>query len=216
MNLTILLDPLSAGIVLGGTLLATAMRAGRADCRTTLAQLARLGRRRFDPEAVRAELARQAQEIRRDGLLRAQPHHFGDPELDEASEAMIARRSVDGLVEAHEAYKARRMGRSTRAVRTLAQAAELAPVFGLAGTLVSLSQLPATGLGRGALMGTIAMAVVTTLYGLLAANLLFAPLARLVERRAQAEEAARQDEVDWMVRQVGAAAARPVRLDSAA
>ncbi len=59
---------------------------------------------------------------------------------------------------------------SDRAVRTLAQAAELAPVFGLAGTLISLSQLPAEGLARGALGGAISMAVLTTLYGLLLAN----------------------------------------------
>ena len=36
-------------------------------------------------------------------------------------------------------------------MRTFAQAAELAPVFGLAGTLVSLSQLPAGGIGQGAM-----------------------------------------------------------------
>jgi len=83
-------------------------------------------------------------------------------------------------------------------VRTLAQAAELAPVFGLAGTLISLSQLPADGLARGALGGAISMAVLTTLYGLLLANLLLAPLARMVERKAKAEEEERQRLIDWL------------------
>ena len=92
-----------------------------------------------------------------------------------------------------------------RAVRTLAQAAELAPVFGLAATLISLSQLPADGISRHAYMGAISMAVTATLYGLLLANLLLAPLARAVERAAAKEESERQKIVDWLARQVTAA-----------
>jgi chemotaxis protein MotA len=94
------------------------------------------------------------------------------------------------------------LAQSNAAVRTLAQAAELGPVFGMVGTLVSLSSLPAQGLDAGALNGAISMAVVTTLYGLLLANLLLAPLARMVERHAQAEEVARTDVIDWLTSQL--------------
>ena len=51
-------------------------------------------------------------------------------------------------------------------------------------------------------MATVAMAVVTTLYGLLAAHVLFYPLARLVERRGEHEEAERQRLVDWLEAQL--------------
>jgi flagellar motor component MotA len=40
--------------------------------------------------------------------------------------------------------------------------------------------------------------VVTTLYGLLAAHLLFYPFAQLVERRGEQEEAERERLVDWL------------------
>ena len=210
MNLMILLDPRAAVIVLGGTLLGTWLRAGNRDMQITMRKLCRLlGRQRFDGQAVRAELALQVQEIRQDGLLRAQPRRLGDSELDDATDAMIGRRSVAALIEAHEAQKARRVALGERAMRTLAQGAELAPVFGLAGTLISLSQLPADGLARGAFMSAISMAVVTTLYGLLVANLLLAPLARMVERASHAEEAERQDVIDWRARQVTAACPAP-------
>lgn len=205
MNLLNLVDGPSALIVLGGTVLATALRCGLSDCRITLAKAAQLGRQPFDASATRAELAVQVQQIHQDGLLRAQPRPMGDAELDEATDALIAARSLDALLDRHEAHKARRLAQSERAVRTLAQAAELAPVFGLAGTLVSLSQLPADGLARGAFTGAIGMAVVTTLYGLLCANLLLAPLARMVERAALAEEAARQEVIDWLAGQVAGA-----------
>ena len=87
-------------------------------------------------------------------------------------------------------------------------------MFGLAGTLVSLSQLPVEGLARGAFAGAISMAVVTTLYGLLAANLLLAPLARMIERAAQAEERERQDVIDWLAAQL--ADIKPAASDSLA
>ncbi len=197
-----LVDGPSAAIVLGGTLLATGLRSGPADCALALAKLGQLGRSHFAAAKVRAELAVQIQEIRRDGIYRAHPHHMGDPEFDEANDALISSRSVAALVERHEAHKRRRLEGSARAAHTLAQAAELAPVFGLAGTLVSLSQLPTANLAGGAFTGAIGMAVVTTLYGLLAANLVLAPLARAIERAAQAEEAERQQVIDWLTAQV--------------
>ena len=202
MLLVSLFDTPSVLIVTGGTLLGTALRCGPSEIRVTMVVLAGATSRRFSATRARADLAAQVNEIRRNGLLRAHPRHSGDAEIDEATDALIHRRSVPALIERHEAHRARRTAQSDIAVGTLAQAAELAPVFGLIGTLVSLSQLPAGGIARGALTGTISMAVLTTLYGLLLANLLFAPLARLVERVAAEEEAQRQDLVDWLTAQV--------------
>lgn len=218
MDAASFVDPVSAAIVVGGTLIATFLRSGVTDCRLTFAALGRLCRRRFDAEGARAELAGQIREIRRDGLLRAEPHHFGDREFDAVTDALIGSRSIPALVTAHEAHKRRRQEASDRAVRTLAQAAELAPVFGLAGTLISLSQLPADGIERSAYAASISMAVLTTLYGLLLANFLFAPLSRMVERAGAAEERERQKIVDWLAEQVGPSMPRrgPVAVPEAA
>jgi chemotaxis protein MotA len=49
------------------------------------------------------------------------------------------------------------------------------------------------------------MAVLTTLYGLLLGNLLFAPLARMIARRAADEERERQRVLDWLEQQVAGA-----------
>ncbi len=205
MSWITLINGSSAAIVFGGTVVATVLRCGFTDTRTTLAKLGQLGKPAFDADNTRAELAVQVQQIRKDGLLRTEPRQFDDSEFNEATEALIGSRSVEALLEKHEAHRARRLAQSEAAVRTLAQAAELAPVFGLAGTLISLSQLPAEGIAKATLVGAIGMAVTTTLYGLLAANLLFAPLARIVERAALAEEAARQNVIDWLTGQLGGA-----------
>lgn len=202
MNLDSLIDGPAALIVVGGTLLGTALRSGPQELRVTCAALVGTASRRFSATRARADLAAQVNDIRRDGLLRANPRRSGDAEIDEATDALINRRSVAALIERHETHRARRVAQADTAVSVLAQAAELAPVFGLAGTLVSLSQLPAGGIARGSLNGAISMAVLTTLYGLLLANFLFAPLARLVERVAAQEETERQELVDWLTEQV--------------
>lgn len=197
-----MIDGLSASIVLGGTALATVLRSGPRELGATVGALAGLFRPRFSAQQAKADLAGQVTAIRRDGVLRVDPRPTGDREFDEATDALIRGRSLDPLLERHHAHCRSRLARSNAAVRTLAQAAELGPVFGMVGTLVSLSTLPSDGLDPGALNGAISMAVVTTLYGLLLANLVLAPLARAIERQAQAEELARQDVIDWLSRQL--------------
>lgn len=193
-----LIDGLSATIVLGGTALATVLRSGPRELAQTARALGGLFGPRFSAEQAKADLSGQVNAIRNDGVLRANPRAIGDPEFDDATDAMIRARSIDPLVERHHVHRRNRLAQANVAVRTLAQAAELGPVFGMVGTLFSLSRLPATGLDPAALNGAISTAVVTTLYGLLLANIVLAPLARAIERQAQAEEQARQDVIDWL------------------
>jgi len=193
-----LLDPASAALVLSGTLLATVLRCGWADSKLALSALANLFVGRFDPVRARAELAIQVQEIEEDGLLRAEPHHFGDGEFDEMADTLIETRSIEALHESHEDHRARRIETSRRAVVVFVNAAELAPVFGLAGTLVSLGSLSTPGADGGDFAAAIGMAVATTLYGLVAANFIFAPLAAMISRRADAEDRAREELIAWL------------------
>jgi chemotaxis protein MotA len=201
MTIDSLIDGPSALIVLGGTIAATVLRCGWRECAVTASEIAHLWAKPFAADEARAELARQVQDIRQDGLLRAEPHHTGDAEFDEATDVLFRKRSIAALVAAHEKHRARRLAMSNTAVRLFAQAAELAPVFGMVGTLISLNRLP-VGMANGDFSSAIGMAVLTTLYGLLASNLLFAPIARVIERAANAEEAARQDIVDWLAGQL--------------
>lgn len=196
-----LIDGPSALVVFGGTLLATVLRSGWHESALALRQTVAAFRPGFSADAARAELVGQVRAIREDGVLRARPEHTGDREFDEATDALIQHRSVDALLAAHEKHKARRLAQAAVAVRVLAQAAELAPVFGMAGTLIALNRMPAVGGGE-AITAAVGMAVVTTLYGILAANFVLAPLARKVERAARAEEAARQEVAEWLAGQV--------------
>lgn len=200
-----LFDPASAAIVVGGTCLATVLRSGLWDTRLALSAAARLLRPRFSAARARAELAIPVREMQQDGVIRARPHHFGDAEFDDLTDALIGTRSLDALHSAHVSHKRRRVDHSRRAVRVFEQATELSPVFGLAGTLVSLTRLPTAPGAAGDFTAAISMAVLTTLYGLLLGNLLFAPIGRMIARRAAAEEHERQRVLDWLEGQVAGA-----------
>ncbi len=200
MNPMQLLDPVSAAIVLGGTLAATLLRCGWRDLRAALQLLAQLPTRPFDSGRVRAELAAQVREIGEDGILRAEPHSFGDGEFDDLSNTLVKRRSIRALHDEHARHRSRRQQSAETAIRVLGEAAELSPVLGLAGTLVALGGVSAAGdVDYAASIGT---AVITTLYGLVFANFLFAPLAGAVARRARAEEGERQELLDWLAQAV--------------
>ncbi len=192
-------DAPTIAIVLGGTLLGTLLRCGWRGCGGALAAVAGLiSGPHFDARKARSEMAVQIQGITRDGLLCANPHNFGDAGMDAATDALFGQRSLGALIATHEKWQAARVALAEVAVRTLEQASELAPVAGLAGTLISLSRLPSDGVERNAYMVAIGMAVHATLYGLISAHLLLLPLARAVERAALREEAGRQDIVDWL------------------
>ena len=197
-----LFDPFSLAVVLGGTLLATFLRCGRTGMAAAFRSIARLLRPRFSYEKARAKVAAQVDDIRHDGLHRAHPLASDDREIDEATSALIRHRSIAALQETHLRHVDARQRLATRAEETLMQAGDLAPVFGLAGTLLALSQLPVDGLAPQDMAATVATAVLTTLYGLLSANLLFYPLARLAARRAQEEEEEREHLFAWLSAQV--------------
>ena len=199
-------DPASLGIVLGGTILATLLRCGLAETRLALGKIGALATRPFDPAKAKAELAHQLRGIESDGLLRAAPVHFGDGEFDSLSDALANRRSIEGLRAEHEGHMRQRTESARTATHVLGQAAELAPVLGLAGTLIGLGMMPSDPAG-GSMTGAIAMAVITTLYGLAAANFLFSPLAAAILRRSAREERDRQAVLDWLETGVRKAAA---------
>jgi chemotaxis protein MotA len=197
MITTPVLDPTSAALVFAGTLAATQLRCGWRDTRAALGALAQLLSRPFDAARVRAELAVQVQEIEADGLVRAEPHHSGDDEFDELTDTLLRARSIEALQERHKGHRERRMDRARRGASVLSSAAELAPVLGLAGTLIALGSLSSAteSADFGSAIGT---AVATTLYGLVAANFIFAPLSAIVARRAEAEDVAREEIIDWL------------------
>lgn len=204
---TSLFDPAALAIVLAGTLIATVARAGLADCTLALAAAGQLLRARFDEVANRSAVARWARAIRQRGLLGAEAPPPPDPTLARAIDALVRSGSLAALEASCDAAAAQRTGRANRAALVFEQAGDLAPVFGLVGTLFAMTQIAPTGAGNAAsaTFGAIATAVLSSLYGVLSAHLVLLPLAQAIERRSQGEEAAREALVKWLVSELAEA-----------
>jgi len=84
------------------------------------------------------------------------------------------------------------------AIRVFDNAAELAPILGLVGTLIALGHAQGSASEQTGIVGAISMAVVTTLYGLIAANFLFSPLGNAIARKSRREELDRDEVLEWL------------------
>lgn len=194
-----LIDPVAAAIVIGGSILATSARCGFGHTRDAAMQVLKLPTPSFKYERVRASLAPMVSDIKRSGLIRAKIVKSPDRAINEGLEAMLRRRSFTAFLAHQQSHRELRLASRFRASESLDTAGELAPILGLTGTLIALSQLEPDQLAdASAMISVISTAILSTLYGLLLAHFICHPLARAIERRGAREEEARAALTDWL------------------
>lgn len=190
------LDAPSLLIVLGGTAAITAVGFSPADLRQAPAILLRAVFRRVEnPTTAAAQALQLAGQARVEGVLSLQ---------DRVKAAMIDGRPmspffkrglglvVDGMpapqIESLLTREVEAMcARHATAVGMLRRAAEVAPAMGLIGTLVGLVQMLGALDDPSRIGPAMAIALITTLYGAMLANMVFAPLAAKLERNSEEE-----------------------------
>jgi len=206
-----LFDPGALGIVVAGTVLATVARCGWHDFGAALKAAGRLTRRSFQMEANRKSLALAVGAIQRDGHHRANPDLPPDRALGMMLETYLRHGAPAALGAIRRAERALDEARRVNAAQVFIWSGELAPVFGLIGTLYGLTQLaPGTGTDATAvIMAAVSSAVLTSLYGALLAHLVCYPLASAIERRGLADEQNRETLAEWFTAQID-------QIDSAA
>jgi len=200
-NISQMLDPGALAIVLAGTLVATAARSGPRDLREAGLALARLGQSDFDEDENRVALARTVHEIKANGPLCAEISLPPDRSLAKVVNAYLRHASLEAMHVVRRAERTEREVSRSAGVRAFEYAGELAPVFGLVGTLFAITQLaPGDGSVVESTMGAIATAVFSTLYGVLTAHIICIPVARAIERRGAREEESRDQLIEWLDR----------------
>ncbi|MHA7820939.1 MAG: MotA/TolQ/ExbB proton channel family protein [Erythrobacter sp.] len=200
-NAALLFDVDALTIVLAGTLLATFARCGWRESGAAVRAAVRLVSSPFDAGSNRAALARTAQAINERGFLRAETPPPPDRALAGLIDKVLAAGSAKSLQSTARAQRALRDTARFEAQRVFESAGELAPVFGLVGTLFSITQLvPTAGLSTAeTAMASVASAVLSSLYGVLLAHFAYLPLARAIERQGQHEERERAAALEWFV-----------------
>lgn len=182
------IDLRSTLIVLGGTLAVTTISFSVSEisdaCSATLKTFSRT---ETTPREVALRMIRLAGRVRRD------PNRAVENELAQFKSAPFLSRGLslvadDTPVEDIESLLSEEASASDNRQRTsvliLQRAAEVAPAMGLIGTLVGLVQM-LSGLNEPDTIGPgMALALLTTFYGAVLGNMVFAPLASKLERRA--------------------------------
>ena len=150
-----------------------------------------LMRTEIDPRIGARRVLTLADKARKRGLLQLQGdlHSLRDVPFLQRSLGML----VDGLqvdeiernmtLEAHAVAQGRH-----RAAAILRRAAEVSPAMGLIGTLVGLVQMLGNLDSPERIGPAMSLALLTTLYGALMANVVFLPLASKLERNATVEQ----------------------------
>ena len=199
-----LFDPTALAIVVAGTVIAAIARCGWRDCVTSLRAAFGLLRTSFDENANRTATARFASEVRQRGVLVADAPPPPDRMLAKALDVLVRSGSVDAMQDMVTRARAKREAKRKRVVAVFEQAGELAPVFGLVGTLFAMTQI-APGAGEdtsAATFGAIATAVLSSLYGVLTAHLVCFPIAGALRRKSEHAQSVRDELIEWLVKEL--------------
>jgi chemotaxis protein MotA len=182
-------DPLAFSMVFGGTLLATFASATRTDLKRALAALGPLLRLR--PEADGRAAAQAVLRIRQlseyKGIVSAD--RVKTPvEFVHRAACRLARAEGSAAFEAwaREEIEDRR-ARHSSAISLWRHAAEIAPAMGMIGTVIGLVAMFARMNDPAAMGPAMAVAMLTTLYGLILAFAIAGPIAARLERLSEAE-----------------------------
>lgn len=192
-------DPAALLVVLAGTAIATVARCGFGAIRAAFGALVRLAAPGFDEDANRAALARCASEIAARGHLCAECPVPPDRAMAKLVDTYRTSGSLDALHTQARALRTIREVARAQAMRVFEFAGELAPVFGLVGTLFAITRLtPVAGSTTAEVtMAAVATAVLSSLYGVLTAHLVCVPIAHAIERKGDREEDRRGDLLEW-------------------
>jgi len=184
-------------IVIGGTLLITTASFTWKDMAWTGSELvSTVTYRRHDPREAALDMLRIADFARHHGVLKLQGTILESLRTEEFLHKAL-QLVVDGMSEADvekilRGELAATQARHHKAARVLRRAAEISPAMGLIGTLIGLVQMLRHLDDPAAIGPGMAVALLTTFYGAILANMVFAPLASKLERNAAEESVVKQ------------------------
>ncbi|WP_034157939.1 motility protein A [Sphingomonas sp. ERG5] len=181
------LDPAAIAIVGGGTLIAVMLRTPLRDLAGAVGALGSLVRRRFDATPLLDQIAALGRIARRHGVMALDRSVIADPDVATAVAAIVDGEGPEAVATIIQHCRRARIERQLAAVEVWTGAAEVAPAMGMIGTLIGLVAMFTRMTDPSAIGAAMAIALLATLYGAVIANLVAAPIAARLKRRARIE-----------------------------
>lgn len=183
-------SPTSLAIVLGGTFGATLIHFTITDIKSAWRAFRTiLFKRDYSPAEHIHYLVRLSHAVRSQGLLvlEREAERTVDPFMRLALELTVDAQEEDGVRRILETEMRTSSGRSRRAVRVFEMLGGYAPAMGLIGTLIGLIRMLGSLDDPTTVGPAMALALVTTLYGAVLANMVFLPIAGKLRNRLEEE-----------------------------
>ena len=192
MTVGILLDPLAPLLVVGGSAVMAAIRSTGGDCRRAIAVLAPLVRARPDADtrAARVAVNRIVERASATGIATADRTPVVERFLARAAAKLADARDEAAFLRWGDEEIAAREERHAAVHAVWRAAADTAPAMGMIGTVVGLIGMFARLDDPAAIGPGMALALMTTLYGIIVANVVAGPVAARLERLSAIE-------LDW-------------------
>ncbi len=164
------------------------------------------------PTDVIEQFSEFATTARRDGLLALEGavESIDDPFLKRGLEQVVSGTSAEELAESLDREVEQVGNRHTQGKKIIDAIAAAAPAFGMIGTLIGLVQMLNNLSDPSQIGGGMAVALLTTLYGAVVANMFCIPLAGKLEARATEETMIRELMITGLVSLVEGHAPRAV------
>jgi chemotaxis protein MotA len=195
---TVFLDPLALGLVFGGAGVVAAIRSTGRDCTRALAALAPLIRARpeADTQAARVAINRIVERTLASGIASAERAPVVERFLARAAARLADSRDPAGFQSWGETDLEARAERHATVHAVWRAAADAAPAMGMIGTVIGLIQMFSAMDDPSKIGPGMALALLTTLYGVIAANLVAGPIAGRLERLSHAELLWQKDAIE--------------------
>ena len=189
MRVSYFLNPTAAALVLGGTLAVLGITTPLRGLRRALDRVLELScLAGFDCEQLSEEIVRLAKTVRQEGLLAIEPH-IKNASSTFLQDALLMALDVKTRAELQAALEIElrlieRQGETD--AKVLEVAGGFVPAIGILGTVVGLIDVLRHFSGLATVGAGIGMAFVSTIYGLVLANLVLLPIAHRIRSRVAA------------------------------
>ena len=140
------------------------------------------------PEEIIKELTTLANIARREGLLKLEKQPVSNPFLKKAIMYCVDGHEAEFIEEVLSKEVALTAERHEIGQNLFKTMADMAPAFGMIGTLIGLVQMLSSMSDPKSIGPSMAVALLTTLYGAVMANLIFIPIANKLSLRSQEEQ----------------------------
>jgi chemotaxis protein MotA len=177
-------------IVVGGGFSVTVMRYPLSNVVSALAMGAKIAftHKKVTPKDKIDKLVELAELVRKDGPLALENAQIDDVILKKGSQMVADGYEEEMLVDILERERDLYLQRLDEASRIYKQLGDAAPAFGMIGTLVGLVQMLSTMDDPSAIGPSMAVALLTTLYGAVLANVIALPIADKLSTKGKLEE----------------------------